>query len=74
MMLLNYGTKKELKTCVGQKLSYEETSMFGPEYKDDGVFCGAHRPAIQGYGREFFAEITMKSGLIINVKSLRTLN
>lgn len=68
MMLLNYPSKKVLKENVGQTLKYQETSMFGPEYLNDGTFCGAHRPAIQGGGgREFFAEITMKGGLISKV-------
>ena len=67
-MLLNYDTKNELKNSVGQPLKYQETSFFGPEFKENGTFCGAHRPAIQGSGREFFAEITMKNGLIEKVK------
>ena len=67
MMLLNYESKKQLKECVGEPLKYEETSFFGPEFKENGVFCGAHRPAIQGYGKEFFAEITMENGLIKSV-------
>ena len=68
MMLLDYDTKETLKAAVGRPLLYEETSMFGPEYKATGTFSGAHRPAIQGYGREFFAEITMEDGLIKSVK------
>jgi hypothetical protein len=69
VLILNYPSKKELKAQVGQKLNYTETSMFGPEYKDDGVFCGSNRPSITGIkGREFFAEVTMEKGLIKSVK------
>lgn len=66
-LLVNYSTKKELKESIGNPLKYTETSMFGPEYKADGVLTVAHRPQIQGYGREFFAQVTMKAGLIAKV-------
>ena len=64
MMLLLYNSKKELKASVGQPLKYRETSRFGPEYQSDGSFTGARRPHLQGGGREFFAKVTMKDGLI----------
>jgi len=68
MMLVRYATKKDLKAAIGQPLKYTETSMFGTEYKADGKFCVAHRPAIQhDGGREFFAEVTMAAGLIAKV-------
>lgn len=68
MMLLYYTSKKELKENIGKRLKYEETSLFGPEYKSDGTFCGSNRPSITGIkGREFFAEITMKNDLIEKV-------
>ncbi len=67
MMLLHYASKKELKASIGKSLMYEETSMSGPEYKDDGSFTGARRPHLQGGGREFFARVTMKNGLITKV-------
>jgi hypothetical protein len=69
MMLLNYNSKKELKASIGEFLQYEETSMFGPEYKSNGTFTGAHRPQIQGGGgREFFASITIENDRIKSVK------
>ena len=68
MMLLDYKTKKDLKAAIGEKLQYSETSVFGPEYKSTGRFCGARRPHLQGGGREFFAEITMQNDLILTVK------
>ena len=68
MLVFNYKSKKELKECIGQPLSYIETSLFGAEYRADGVLTGANRPHITGIGREFFANVTMKGGLIAAVK------
>lgn len=67
MIIFNYKSKKELKEHVGQRLQYIETSLFGPEYKRDGVIVGANRPHITGQGREFFASVTMRDGLIERV-------
>ena len=68
MMLLDYASKKELKSAVGEALRYTETSVFGPEYTPNGTITGARRPHLQGGGREFFARIEMRSGLIHAVK------
>jgi len=69
MLLTGYKSKKELKASKGKALDYEETSFFGEEYKSNGTFCGAHRPLITGLpGREFFARITMKDGVIQTVE------
>ena len=68
MMLLFYPSKKELKTQIGKPLRYQETSLFGNEYTDNGTFVGANRPHYTGMGREFFAQITMSDGLIKAVK------
>jgi len=68
MMILNYETKKELKTNIGKPLKYTETSWFGAEYKSTGKFAGANRPHMTGYKREFFAEITMRDDKIVSVK------
>jgi hypothetical protein len=67
-MIAYYPSKKELKACVGKPLRYVETSMFGPEYVDNGTIVVANRPHITGMGREFFAEVKMKDGLIVGVK------
>ena len=67
MIIFNYKSKKELKEHVGQRLQYIETSLFCPEYKRDGVLVGANRPHITGQGREFFASVTMRDGLIERV-------
>ncbi len=68
MMIALYESKKALKECVGQPLKYRETSMFGAEFKADGSFAVCNRPSITGIkGREFFATVTMKNGLIEKV-------
>jgi hypothetical protein len=67
-MIFNYPSKKELKAAIGQPLRYTETSLFGAEYKPDGMITGANRPHITGKGREFFAQVYMQNGLIKSVK------
>ena len=68
MIVFDYPSKKVLKQNIGEPLKYIETSLFGPEYVRDGKMVGANRPHITGKGREFFAEVFMKDGLIVNVK------
>lgn len=68
MIIFYYPSKKELKASIGQPLRYIETSMFGPEYKADGLLTGANRPHITGMGREFFANVIMENGKIKAVK------
>jgi len=68
MIIFNYASKKELKAAIGRPLNYIETSMFGAEYKADGLLTGANRPHITGKGREFFAQVYMQNGLIKSVK------
>ena len=59
-----YKTKKDLKASVGKPLGYNETSMFGPEYKSTGVFCVVGPSA---HEREWFATVTMADGKIAKV-------
>ena len=66
-MIVLYPSKKVLKENIGQRLKYQETSLFGPEYRDNGVLTVANRPHITGMGREFFAQVTMKNGIIQKV-------
>jgi len=66
-MVVHYPSKKELKACIGQKLRYTETSIFGAEFQRNGTITVANRPHITGIGREFFAQVTMKNGLIETV-------
>jgi hypothetical protein len=69
MLVTGYPSKKELKAAIGKPLRYRETSMFGEEFKADGSFTVAHRPSVTGLpGREFFARVTMKGGLIAKVE------
>lgn len=65
MMSANYPTKKALKECVGQRLKYTETSIFGAEFTENGKFCVV---GPSPYERKWFAEVTMKDGLILKVK------
>jgi hypothetical protein len=64
MMGANYRTKKDLKAAVGLPLNYEETSFFGPEYKENGTFCVVGPSPRE---RKWFASVTMKDGLIVKV-------
>jgi hypothetical protein len=68
MLVFKYPSKKVLKENVGKPLRYIETSMFGEEYRENGVLTGANRPHMTGLGREFFANVTMENGLIKAVK------
>ncbi len=68
MLVVYYKSKKELKECIGNRLSYTETTLFDNEYRTNGVLYVANRPHITGMGREFFAQITMKNNLIHSVK------
>jgi hypothetical protein len=68
MMIAMYSSKKDLKASIGQELNYRETSAFGAEYQPNGTFPVSNRPSITKIkGREFFAEVTMKNGLIAKV-------
>ena len=67
MMIVHYESKKALKAAIGEPLKYTETSLFGAEYLDNGRLYVAGRPHLQGGGREFFAEVTMRGGLIKSV-------
>ena len=68
MLVTGYKSKKELKAAIGSQLQYEETSMFGPEYKSTGSFVVAHCPLVTGLpGREFFAKVTMEDDRIVAV-------
>jgi hypothetical protein len=65
MMGALYPTKKDLKANVGKPLRYEETSAFGPEFKETGKFCVV---GPSPYERKWYAEVTMENGLIKFVK------
>jgi hypothetical protein len=63
-----YPSKKACKENVGKPLDYIETSVFGPEYRPDGILTVANRPHITRMGREWFARVTMRGGLIAKVE------
>jgi hypothetical protein len=67
MLIFDYSSKKELKASIGKQLHYLETSLFGPEYRSTGTLTGANRPHITNKGREFFATVVMRDGLIEKV-------
>lgn len=67
-LIATYPSKKALKESIGQPLRYIETSMFGLEYKGEGVLTVCNRPHITGLGREWFGRVTMKDGLIHKVE------
>jgi hypothetical protein len=62
----SYPTKKALKLSIGKRLCYVETSMFGAEYKPNGKFCVVGPCAHTN--RRWYAEVTMKDGVIASVK------
>lgn len=65
MMAALYPTKKALKASIGEPLNYQETSMFGPEYRSTGSFCVVGPSA---YQRKWFAQVEMEDGKIVRVK------
>ena len=62
-MIFDYATKKELKENIGKPLRYEETSIFGEEYKSNGTLIGTNHPR-----RSWFANVTMENDIIKAVK------
>ena len=68
MLVFDYPSKKVMKECIGQRLKYRETSLFGEEYKSNGRLVGCNRPHITGHKREFYAEVRMENGVIAQVK------
>ena len=68
MLIFDYPTKKAMREAVGQRLRFRETSMFGAEYRRDGVLVGCNRPHETGPKREFFAEVVLEDGKIAKVR------
>lgn len=64
MMAASYPTKKALKESIDQPLRYVETSIFGAEFRANGVLTVVG-PA--PYVRKWYARIVMKDGLIHKV-------
>jgi len=64
MMGANCKTKKDLKSKIGTSHIFEETSLFGPEYKENGSFCVV---GPSPYVRKWYAQVTVKDGIIVKV-------
>lgn len=64
MLVALYKTKKALKNSIGKDLKYQETSMFGYEYTDDGRFAVVGPSANE---RKWYALVTMEAGKIKKV-------
>lgn len=65
MMGASYPTKKALKESIGKPLHYIETSMFGPEYRETGMF---NVVGPDPYNRKWYATVTMQDGIIKKVE------
>ena len=65
MIAALYKTKKLLKESVGKRLVYQETSLFGSEFKTNGEFPVVGPGA---YDRKWYATVVMKDGIIEEVK------
>lgn len=66
MMGAPYKSKKELKANVGKPIRVIETSMFGSEYTDNGVFSVVGPCPYTN--RKWYATVTMVEGKIKSVK------
>lgn len=66
MLGVPYQTKKDLKASVGQPLKHIETSLFGLEYKPNGVLTVVGPDPY--HKRSYFAQVIMENGLIKQVK------
>ena len=64
MLVAHYKYKRDLKASTGKTLRYEETSMFGEEYKSNGTFAvvGSSK-----YKRDWWATVEMENNLIKKV-------
>ena len=65
MLGVYYPTKKELKQNIGKKLNFVETSLFGREYKQNGVLTVVGPNPFNN--RKYYAQVTIKDDLIIKV-------
>lgn len=65
MMAALYKTKKACRESIGKPPRFQETSMFGPEYKGDGTYTVV---GPSPYERKWYGNVTVKDGLISAVK------
>lgn len=64
MLVATYRTKKNLREAVGTTFRYEETSLFGPEYRETGRFAVVGPGA---YQRKWYAQVTVENNVIVKV-------
>ena len=62
MIIFDYASKKELSEASGSPLRYTETSMYGPEYVENGTLIGTTRYSRTGRSR--CVKVVMTDGLI----------
>jgi len=65
MLVATYKTKKQLKESIGQKLRYQETSIFGEEYANDKMLTVVGPSA---YERKWYANVLCKDDKIVKVR------
>ena len=65
MGVSGYKTKRDLKNSIGKELRYVETSMFGTQYKPNGVNTVVGPCAYTS--RKWYAQVTMKDDKIVKV-------
>jgi hypothetical protein len=65
MMVALYKTKKELRSQIGKRLNYGETSMFGEEY--DPNMQGVAMVGPSAYNRKWYAQVWLTDGVITKV-------
>lgn len=66
MSVYRCKTKKDLKARVGQQADglFQETSMFGPEFKGDGKYTVV---GPSPYERKWYATVTVAQGKVAKV-------
>lgn len=65
MLVACYETKKQLKINIGQPLRFLETSLHGPEYRENGRLYVVGPGA---YERKWYAEVWMTDSRITKVR------
>jgi hypothetical protein len=65
MLVALYKTKKQLREAVGSPFRYQETSLFGAEYRVNGSFPVVGPGA---YDRKWYADVTIVDGKITKVR------
>ena len=66
------ASKKELKGLVGNEPNFEETSMFGAEYKGDGRYAVVGPDPYRS--RKWYATVHVKDGKIAKVEDVEGVN